>query len=92
MRYAGWLDHAKAVLVGRVLFPSEGDEISYTEALQRALPDIPYIYEMDIGHTVPAFTLINGAMMHVDFNKGRGKISFELGSVVSGLIQIRFRN
>lgn len=78
MRYAGWLDHTKAVLIGRVLFPTEGEAISYEEALRRALPDIPYIYEMDIGHTVPAFTLVNGAMMHAEVNKGQGHVSFEL--------------
>lgn len=60
-----------------MLFPTEGEVISYEEALRRALPDIPYIYEMDIGHTVPAFTLINGTMMRVEYNNGKGNIPFE---------------
>lgn len=78
MRYAGWMEHAKAVLVGRVLFPSSDTGMTYGEALERAFPDIPYIYEMDIGHTKPAFTMINGAMLHVCVKDGRGYVDFEL--------------
>lgn len=78
MRYAGWMDHARAVLVGRVLFQSSETGMTYEEALQRAFPDIPYIYEMDIGHTVPSFMLINGAMMEAHVDNGRGYISFDV--------------
>lgn len=77
-RYAGWLKYAKAVIVGRVLFPSSETGMSYDDALSLAIPDIPYIYEADIGHTVPSFTLINGAMMNLDYKDGKGSISFDL--------------
>lgn len=79
MRYAGWMDGARAVLVGRVLFPSGDTGMTYGEALQRAFPDIPYIYEMDIGHTVPSFVMLNGAMMEAHVCDGRGYVSFDLG-------------
>jgi muramoyltetrapeptide carboxypeptidase LdcA involved in peptidoglycan recycling len=78
MKYAGWLDDAKAILVGRVLFPSSETGMSYEEALQLAFPDLPVIYEMDIGHTEPSFTMINGAIANVSYRNGKGKVSFEL--------------
>lgn len=78
MRYAGWLDHARAVLLGRVLFSSSETGMTYEEALRRALPDIPYIYEMDIGHTKPSFTMINGARMHAYVKDGTGFVSFDI--------------
>lgn len=62
MKYAGYFKYAKAVLLGRVCFESH-DEMSYLEALQYALDDIPYVMGCDIGHISPRFTLINGAMM-----------------------------
>lgn len=77
-RYASWFSHTKAVMVGRVLFPSSETGMSYGEALEKALPDIPYIYEADIGHTKPSFTMINGAMMLLDYQDGRGSLSFQL--------------
>ena len=78
MKYAGWFDHAKAFLIGRVLFPSSETGMSYEEAMRLALGDVPYIYEADIGHTVPSFTMINGAMLSVSYRKGKGTVSFSL--------------
>jgi len=78
MRYAGWFEHTNAILIGRVLFPSSETGMSYHEAITRALPDIPVIYEADIGHTVPSFTMINGALATLQYRNGKGKISFKL--------------
>ncbi len=76
MKYAGWFDHTKAVLIGRTLFPSEYS-ISYEEAIYRALPDIPVIYNADIGHTKPSMTMILGAMMNLKYSYGKATISFD---------------
>lgn len=78
MRYAGWFAHTRAVLVGRVLFSSSESGMTYGEALERALPDIPYVYEMDIGHTEPAFVMLNGVPMTVHVKNGQGYIDFQL--------------
>ena len=78
MKYAGWFKTTNAVLVGRVLFPSSETGMSYEEALQRALLDLPVIYNADIGHTVPSFTMINGAMMELKYRKGKGSVQFNL--------------
>lgn len=78
MRYAGWFDSTKAVLMGRTLFPSSETGMSYDEALKLAFPDIPYIAEADIGHTLPHFTMINGACININYDTGQLEISFEL--------------
>ncbi len=77
MRYAGWFQHCTGVLFGRVLFCSSDTGMTYFEAIREALKDIPYIYDMDIGHTLPAFTMMNGAIAHVDYNAGACSLRFE---------------
>ena len=77
MKYAGYFKYAKAVMVGRVCFEGKG-KMTYLEALDLALGDIPYVMDADIGHIIPRFTLINGAMMTLDTYGNKGKISFEL--------------
>ena len=76
MRYAGWFDSTGAVIVGRVLFPSSETGMSYEEAIERALPDIPVIFDADVGHTNPSFTMINGALMDLSYRNGKGRITF----------------
>ena len=80
MRYAGWIlpETTKAVLIGRTMFENVECGMSYDEAIRTAFPDIPVIWDMDIGHTVPHFSMINGAMMNLDWDGKSASISFEL--------------
>ena len=80
MRYAGWIcpETTRAVLIGRTLFENIECEMAYDEAIRTAFPDIPVIWEMDIGHTVPHFSMINGAMLHVDWDGKEARLSFAL--------------
>ena len=80
MRYAGWItpETTNAVLIGRTLFENIEADMTYDDAVRTALPDIPVIWEMDIGHTVPHFSMINGAMLDVDWNGEKAKLRFEL--------------
>jgi muramoyltetrapeptide carboxypeptidase LdcA involved in peptidoglycan recycling len=76
---AGWFRHCKAVLIGRVCFPNvEDKKLDYIKAADKALGKIPHICEMDIGHTTPYMTLINGAMADVSYRDGKGSIGFKL--------------
>ena len=78
LRYAGWLspEHTRAVLVGRTCFETEEAEMTYDDAIRMAFPDIPVIRNLDIGHTDPHFTMVNGAMADLDWINGRAKIRF----------------
>ena len=75
MRYAGWFEYTNAVIIGRVLFPSSETGMTYEEAAERAIGDLPFILEADVGHTVPSFTMINGAVAELNYKSGKGKIS-----------------
>ncbi len=77
-KYAGWFDYAKAVLVGRVLFESSDTGMTYEDALRMALPEIPVVFQADVGHTIPHMTLVNGAIMRLQYREGKGKVNFYL--------------
>ncbi|MBE6129937.1 MAG: LD-carboxypeptidase [Erysipelotrichaceae bacterium] len=78
MRYAGWFSHTKAVLVGRVLFESSDTGMTYGDALSLALPDISVLYQADIGHTIPSMTMINGAILNIDYENHKSALTFSL--------------
>jgi muramoyltetrapeptide carboxypeptidase LdcA involved in peptidoglycan recycling len=78
LRRHRWFDGLSGLLIGRSAGPAPNspDSLSYTEALTAALGDLPYpvLYDVDIGHQPPQFTLINGAVARVQFIDGRGSI------------------
>jgi muramoyltetrapeptide carboxypeptidase LdcA involved in peptidoglycan recycling len=84
VRRSGWFDGLSGLLVGRSAgpVPDSPDSLSYAEALVSTLGDLPFpvLYDVDIGHQPPQFTLINGAVAHVEFAAGRGSISQVAGS------------
>lgn len=72
---AGYFDNCAGVLIGRVAFPSKGmTNLNYQKAYDLALKNIKHISEMDIGHTKPRMTLINGSYAEVYCNEGKGYI------------------
>ncbi len=71
MKHAGWFANTRAVMISRTLFPGSAFELSYREAAQNALGDIPLVLETDTGHVKPQMTLVNGAMATLSV-KGRG--------------------
>lgn len=78
---AGYFKYAKAILIGRVAIPNNEDSKlinDYDEAYKLAFEDIPYIYDLDIGHSKPRMTIINGAIAHINYKDHKGSIEFEL--------------
>ena len=78
MKYAGWFENTRCILIGRVCFESSETGMTYSEAIDLAVPDIPVLFNVDIGHTIPAMTMINGAVMNLVYENNAGSISFEL--------------
>lgn len=78
MKEAGWFEGAVGFLFGRVCFPATFIDMSYREAVRRALGDMPLILEADIGHVSPRMTLINGAVVTVDCENGKASLKTEL--------------
>lgn len=73
---AGYFENCKGILVGRSLFLREEYEIDLPKALKQGLDglNIPVIYDMDIGHVAPQMAIVNGSILKVTSEKGKGKI------------------
>jgi muramoyltetrapeptide carboxypeptidase LdcA involved in peptidoglycan recycling len=80
MKLMGLFDDASAVIFGRTFLPGEASDMDYLELLERVFAGtgVPLIWNADIGHTKPSFTIINGAMGHLTFENGRASLSMEL--------------
>lgn len=80
MKQTGLFRYAKAVVFGRTCFPGESTDLDYLEQLERVFGDmdVPLIWNADIGHTKPSFTLINGSVGHLEFLDGTACLSMEL--------------
>jgi len=78
MKQAGWFECAKGFVFGRTLFEDTFLDMSYEEAIQRALgKELPIITEADIGHVAPKFTIINGAIGHFIARNGKGSLEIK---------------
>ena len=73
---AGWFKYAKAVLIGKVCFPNTFTDMSYDDAIKSSLEDVKCIFNFDIGHVKPSFTMINGMKARVVSNIEEGYLEF----------------
>lgn len=77
MKINGWFKNTNGVLIGR----SSGYAPTKDYELEDVLMDIfyhdniPFIYDVDIGHLPPQNTLVNGALANVSYKNGTGKIT-----------------
>ena len=77
MKYTSWFKNCKCFIFGRVLIENN-EFISYKDAIEMALGDIPYIMDADIGHTKPSMTLINGSYATIKYKDNKGSIEMTL--------------
>lgn len=73
MKYCGYFKGTKAIVFGRTMFGDKSDK-EYIAQLRQAIPDIPFIWNADIGHVKPCFTVINGAYGRVTCAQGKGTL------------------
>ncbi|MBQ9272354.1 MAG: LD-carboxypeptidase [Mogibacterium sp.] len=80
LRQMGLFDNAKAVVIGRTCFTGDADDMDYLEQLERVFGDldVPLIWNADIGHTKPSFTIINGSVGHLTYDNGYAELSMSL--------------
>jgi muramoyltetrapeptide carboxypeptidase len=82
LRLAGWFRGLSGLLIGRSAGPDANREenLSYVEALQSVLGDLglPILYDVDIGHRPPQFSIINGSLGTVSFENGAGSLRQKL--------------
>ncbi len=79
MKEAGWLKYSKGFVFGRTLIRGSMQNLSYEDAIIRALgKEIPIIIDADIGHVRPTFNLINGAIGHFKSSNKKGSLEIKL--------------
>lgn len=78
MKYAGWFEYSKAIIIGRTLIESSDTGMDYEWAATHFIDDVPVIYNADIGHTMPHMTMINGAILNLSYKVHKASLEFEL--------------
>jgi len=80
LKEAGWFENAKGFVFGRPCFFNTFTDTTYDEAVMSVLGEynVPIILDADIGHRLPQFTMINGALGKVSLAHGIGSLTMEL--------------
>lgn len=82
LRLAGWFDRLNGILIGRSNGPdaTSAANLSYAEALESALGDLPFpiIVDADVGHRPPQLSIINGALAEIRLKGEIGTFSQNL--------------
>ncbi len=78
MKEKGYFKNAKGFVFGRPLMYNTWIEQPYKEAVMSILGDldVPVIFDADIGHKGPQFSVIMGAMAKVTSESGKGMLEY----------------
>ena len=78
MKNAGYFNNINGIIFGRSLVFRKDYDTSFMETVKQAIGDlnIPIIYDADIGHVAPQLAIVNGAIMKITSEAGKGKIEF----------------
>ena len=75
MKNAGFFFNTKGFLFGRTINNISNPDFTYEYALKKVLGDlnVNVVYDVDIGHVPPQFTIVNGSYAKFEYfdNKGR---------------------
>ena len=70
---AGWFKYSDTFLIGKVLIKQDETIMTYKEAYEKALQG-NIVYDTNIGHVKPVFTLINGSFTNIWYKDNEIKI------------------
>lgn len=76
MKNAGYFKYCTAIVFGRPLFIREDYETNFNDTVKEALQDleIPIICDADIGHVKPQLAIVNGAILEITSQNGKGTV------------------
>ena len=76
MKQSGWFKNANGFIIGRTRANNSVEDFEYLDVLHNVFDDmkVPVIYDVDIGHVAPQWTMINGSFAKFEYNLGKGKI------------------
>lgn len=74
MKNAGYFENCKGVIFGRPLFVREDYDVSFNDTVKDFFKDfnIPVICDADIGHKSPQLAIVNGAILKITSEGGKG--------------------
>ena len=84
LKELGWFNHINGILISRIpnniMITSYQGDLSYKMVFHQYFDEyhVPVIYDCDIGHVSPAIPIINGAIMEVNYKKGKAEVEFFL--------------
>ncbi len=67
----GWFKYSDIILFGSILSPKVECDLSYIEGIRRVFPNEFIIYDANIGHIHPNFTIINGSLATVSYKDNK---------------------
>lgn len=76
MKNSDYFKYCKGIIFGRPLMIREDYEITFNESVKEALGNlnIPIICDADIGHVSPQFATVNGAILKIISENGKGSM------------------
>ena len=76
MKNAGYFENCKGIIFGRPFIIREDYEMSFEDVIKDALNNlnIPIICDADVGHIPPQMPIVNGAILKVECENGKGII------------------
>ncbi len=80
MKQRGYFKNARGFIFGRPLMYNTWIGQSYQEAVMSILGDldVPIIFDADIGHKGPQFSVVEGALAKVTSEKGSGTLEYRI--------------
>lgn len=76
MKHAGYFEHCNGIIFGRPYIMREDYDLTQDQAILDAIGDlkIPIITEADIGHVPPQLAIVQGAILKITSEYGKGMI------------------
>lgn len=76
MKNSGWFNNMNGIIIGRTRSKETIADLSYEDILHKVFDDmnIPVIYDVDFGHVMPQWTMINGSYAEFNYDNGSGEI------------------
>lgn len=79
MKESNWFSNINGILIGRTNSIKKIGDFSYLDSLHRIFDDmnIPVIIDVDIGHVMPQFSIINGSLGTFTYKNHKGILKQE---------------
>ncbi len=71
LKNIGWFKYSDTFIFGSILFPKKECEMDYYDVYKKVFGDKNVIYDANIGHVRPVFTIINGSMATVEYKNNK---------------------